>query len=61
MNWLLYVSGAGSLYGAYTFFSVAKSAVHEIEGLMCILIAVVCIAGGAVIGAIERSQETVRS
>lgn len=53
MKYLLYLSGIGGIGMAVLIAQVAKSAVHEIEALMFVLIAAVCIAGGAVIQAIQ--------
>lgn len=46
---LLYLASGTSLFFAFVIFTVAKSAVHEIQAMICLLIAAVCFSGAAVV------------
>lgn len=46
---LLYLGSLLSLGAAVLFFAVAQSAVHEIQALICLLIAAVCFGSAAIV------------
>jgi len=45
---LAFIAGCG-------FFGIAKSAIHEIEGLLCFLISAVLLTGSAIVSACRRA------
>ena len=56
MRYVLYLGTIGSAFMAYSMFSAATGAVHEIEALICVLIAAVCLVGGAVVSRLEQAH-----
>lgn len=49
MGTVLFLMAFASFFGGYFFFAEAKSALHQIEGLIMFLIAAVFFVGGAIV------------
>lgn len=60
MQALLYILFFGCMLFGAMFFTVARSAIHEIEGILFLLIGAVLLAGAAVFGAVERQKNESR-
>lgn len=59
MHWLLFIAslipGAFGIF-VFVFSASSSSAIHEIEGLLLILIATVAFCSGAIVEAISRKK-----
>lgn len=53
---VLVLLAVGAFLAGALFFAVAKSAIHEIEGLVCWLISAVCLSGGVIVEATHRMR-----
>lgn len=54
MRIVLSVFGVIALVVGFVIFAGAKSAVHEIEGLICVVISAVCIGSAVITSAVMR-------
>jgi len=61
MRYLLDIIGIVCLLAAASACTAAKSAVHEIAGLVMLLAGAVFIVGGVLLGAIERATEAIKN
>ena len=58
MFWCLVVGFVGSLLAGGVIFATAKSAVHEIEALIFLLIAALCFCAMAVLDGMQKVLES---
>lgn len=59
MRILLFLIAVLAFLAGLATFGGAKSAVHEIEGLVAILTSMVCLAGAGIIEAVNRLREVI--
>ena len=57
MRLFLYIIGTLFLLGGLSIWSMAQSALHEIEAILCMIMVVLCYGLGGVIGAIQRQGD----
>ena len=56
MAYILFLLALLAFGAGVLFFLIAKSAIHEIEGLICLLIGAVCLSGAAIVEVVNKGK-----